>query len=322
MTHVDAVIVGAGVVGLTTAISLAEAGLSTRIVTAAPPAETTSAAAGATWGPVRCGPPERTYEWARTGRSVLSELTAEPAAAVRQVSGMEVATEPASPPAWLDLLPDVRLLGPGELPGGFASGWRYTAPLVTMPLYLAYLRSRYEAFGGTVEVTPVTSLAAVTDAPIVVNCTGIGAHDLVPDPDVYPVRGQVVVAENPGIDEFYIDHTLHGDDYVYIFPHGDVVLLGGTAREGDWDSQPRNDISERILRDCSAVHPRLRGARIVAERVGLRPCRAEVRLEPQALPDGRILWHNYGHGGAGVTLAWGCAREITEGVLAGAGDSH
>ncbi|MDX6421029.1 MAG: hypothetical protein QOG28_5649, partial [Trebonia sp.] len=52
MTNVDAVVVGAGVVGLTTAISLAEAGLATRIVTAAAPAATTSAAAGAIWGPV------------------------------------------------------------------------------------------------------------------------------------------------------------------------------------------------------------------------------------------------------------------------------
>ena len=318
MTHVDAVVAGAGVVGLTTAISLAEAGLSTRILAAAPPERTTSVAAGAIWGPVRCGPPDRTYEWARTGLAVLSKLADEPAAAIRQVSGIEVAAEPASPPEWLDLLPDPRLLGAAELPAGFAAGWHYTAPVVTMPLYLEYLRSRYEALGGVISVTPpLTSLRSVTDAPIVVNCTGIGARDLVPDPEVYPVRGQVVVVENPGIDEFFIDHTLQGDDYVYLFPHGDVVLLGGTAAENDWDSQPRNDIAERIRRDCSAVHPRLRGARIVAQRVGLRPCRPTVRLESQTLPDGRTLWHNYGHGGAGVTLSWGCAREVTEGILAG-----
>ncbi|HEV3380322.1 MAG TPA: FAD-dependent oxidoreductase [Trebonia sp.] len=318
MTHVDAVVAGAGVAGLTTAISLAEAGLSTRIVTAAPPDRTTSAAAGAIWGPVRCGPPDRTHGWARTGLAVLSALADEPAAAIRQVSGVEVAAKPASPPGWMDLLPDMRLLGSDELPAGFTAGWRYTAPVVTMPLYLEYLRSRYAAVGGTISIAPpLTSLRSVPDAPVVVNCTGIGARDLVPDPAVFPVRGQVVVVENPGIDEFYIDHTLHGDDYVYMFPHGDVVLLGGTAAEHDWDRQPRENVAERILRDCSAVHPRLRGARIVTQRVGLRPCRPEVRLESEALPGGRTLWHNYGHGGAGVTLSWGCAREITESVLAG-----
>jgi D-amino-acid oxidase len=313
----DAVVAGAGVVGLTTAISLAEAGLSTRIVTAALPPQTTSVAAGAIWGPVRCGPPDRTYEWARTGLAVLSELAGEPVAGIRQVSGMEVAAEPASPPYWTNLLPDLRLLDDSELPAGFTAGWHYTAPVVTMPLYLEYLRSRYEKLGGVISVEPLTSLTAMADAPVVVNCTGIGARDLVPDPAVVPVRGQVVVVENPGIDEFYIDHTLDGDDYVYIFPHGDVVLLGGTAQEGNWDRQPRQDIAERIMRDCSAVHSRLRGARVVAERVGLRPCRPEVRLEAEALPGGRTLWHNYGHGGAGVTLSWGCAREITERVIGG-----
>jgi D-amino-acid oxidase len=318
MTAVDATIVGAGVAGLTTAISLAEAGLATRVLTAVPPSETTSAVAGAIWGPVRCGPPDRAYEWSRIGLSVLSALADDPATAIRQVSGVEVAATPESPPDWLDLVPGTRLLGPSELPAGFVSGWRYTVPVVTMPLYLEYLRARYLAAGGTITVSPVTSLAADSGgAPIVVNCTGIGARDLVPDPLVEPVRGQVVVVENPGIDEFYIDHTLRGSGYVYIFPHGDVVLLGGTAEEGAWHRSPDPDITERILRDCAAVDPRLRGRRIVAERVGLRPCRPSVRLEPEALPDGRTLWHNYGHGGGGVTLSWGCAREITDAVLAG-----
>jgi D-amino-acid oxidase len=316
MTAVDAVVVGAGVVGLTTAISLAEAGLATRVVTAAPPSETTSVAAGAIWGPVRCGPPERCYAWARTGLDVLSGLAGEPSSGVRQVSGREVCASPTSPPAWVSLLPDVRVLGEGDLPDGFVSGWAYTAPAVNMPVYLEYLLRRYEDLGGAVLAGAVTSLASVA-APVLVNCTGIGARSLVPDPSVVPVRGQVVVAENPGITEFYIDHGNGGTDYVYLFPHGDVVLLGGTADEGASDLAPRPEVSERILRDCAAAFPSLRGARVITERVGLRPVRPSVRLEAEPLPDGRVLWHNYGHGGAGVTLSWGCAAELTSGVLAG-----
>jgi D-amino-acid oxidase len=328
MTHVDALVVGAGVCGLTTAISLAEAGLTTRIQAASPPSQTTSVAAGAIWGPVRCGPADRIREWARVGLEVLSALADEPAAAIRQVSGREVAEAPAEPPEWMDLLnfpvgkdqpAGVRMCTPSELPDGFASGWWYTAPVVTMPLYLDYLRARYEAAGGSIEISSVTSLSSL-DAPVVVNCTGIGARDLVPDPLMVPVRGQVVVVRNPGIEEFYIDHGLHGTDYVYLFPHGGVVLLGGTAEEGAWDWAARPSVSERILRDCAAVFPRLRGAEVVAHRVGLRPCRPAVRLEAEPLPGpgGRVLWHNYGHGGGGVTLSWGCAREITAAVLAGA----
>jgi D-amino-acid oxidase len=317
MTAVDALVVGAGVVGLTTAISLAEAGLSTRIVAAEPAPRTTSFAAGAIWGMVRCGPLSRTHEWAREGLSVLSSLAGVPAAGIRQVSGREVSAEPAAPPEWADLAPSLRACLPAELPSGYACGWRYTAPVITMPVYLDYLRRRYEAAGGSMSYDRITSLSAL-DAPLIVNCTGVGAHDLVPDPDVVPVRGQVVVVRNPGIEEFFVDHTLHGVHYAYVFPHGDVVLLGGTAEEGAWDLSPRPAVATRIVDDCAAFFPGLRGAEIVAHRVGLRPYRPEVRLEAQSLGGGRTLWHNYGHGGAGVSLSWGCAREVTEAVLAAA----
>jgi D-amino-acid oxidase len=55
---------------------------------------------------------------------------------------------------------------------------------------------------------------------------------------------------------------------------------------------------------------------VITERVGLRPVRPSVRLEAEPLSAGRVLWHNYGHGGAGVTLSWGCAAELTAAVLA------
>ncbi|MBV9382848.1 MAG: FAD-dependent oxidoreductase [Streptosporangiaceae bacterium] len=311
----DALVIGAGVCGLTTAISLAEAGLRTRIRTANLPGQTTSVAAGAVWGPVMSGSGGRVREWARTGLEVLTALETEPAAGVRAVTGKEVSRVPADPPVWTDLLPGIRLCGLSELPEGFVAGWHYTAPVVTMPVYLGYLRARFEQAGGQIEVAPVDSLAAM-DAPLVVNCTGTGARDLVPDPSVVPVRGQVVLVANPGIEEFYIDHSQGPPDYVYFFPHGDILLLGGTAEEGAWDMAPRPAAAKRILADCAAADPRLRDARVLGHRVGLRPYRPEVRLEAERLPDGRVLWHNYGHGGAGVTLSWGCAREITEAVLA------
>jgi D-amino-acid oxidase len=316
VTDVDAVVVGAGVVGLTTAISLAEAGLATRVVTAAAPSATTSAVAGAIWGPVRCGPQDRCHAWARTGLEVLSAQAVEPAAGVHQLTGREVCAVFNEPPAWMDLLPDVRVLGADDLPAGNATGWEYTAPAVNMPVYLEYLLRRYERLGGSVSAETVTALASVA-APVVVNCTGIGARTLVPDESVVPVRGQVVVVQNPGITEFYVDHGDDGADYVYVFPHEDVVILGGSAHEGASDLAPRPEVSERILRDCAAVFPALREARVVAERVGLRPVRPSVRLEAETLSDGRVLWHNYGHGGAGVTLSWGCAAELASAVLAG-----
>jgi D-amino-acid oxidase len=310
--HVDALVVGAGVVGLTTAISLAEAGLVTRVLAADPPERTTSYVAGAIWGPVRTSTAGPALEWARVGLAVLSELAADPRAAIRQVSGIMVEATPRPGPDWLPILPDQRPLTAAELPRGFGCGWRYTAPVVSMPAYLAYLAERYQRAGGSITLGPVSSLRAL-QAPLIVNCTGTGARDLVPDPLVVPVRGQVVVVANPGLTEFYRAPS-DGPESVYAFPHEDVVVLGGTADEGAWDLTPDRDVTERILRDCAVACPRLKGAPIIAVRVGLRPYRPEPRLEAEDLAGGRVLWHNYGHGGAGVTLSWGCARELARAI--------
>jgi D-amino-acid oxidase len=310
----DVLVLGAGVSGLTTGICLAEAGLSVTIRTDAPPDRTTSVAAGAVWGVVRVGPPERALGWAQTGLEVLSKLAAEPGTGVRMASGKEVSRAPLEPYHWTSLLPDLRPCRPDELPEGCTSGWHYTAPLATMPVYLSYLRGRFERAGGTLELSPpVGSLAELAgSAPVVVNCSGAAARHLVPDPSVLPVRGQVVLAANPGVEEFFIGRDIVEPPWiVYMFPHGDTILLGGTNQEGDWDKRPKTHIAERIVAHCAGIDPRLRGARILAHRVGLRPYRPEVRLESEAFGAG-VLWHNYGHGGAGISLSWGCAAEIRD----------
>ncbi len=310
----DALVIGAGISGLTTGICLAEAGLAVTIRTASPPERTTSAAAGAIWGLVRVGPRERVLRWGRTGLEIMSRLAAEPGTGVRMVSGREVTRAAPDPHYWTELLPDLRMCRADELPDGFAGGWRYTAPVATMPAYLGYLSDRFARAGGTIEMAPVGSLAEVAGAAaVVVNCTGVAAHHLVPDPAVTPVRGQVVVAANPGIEEFLIDRDEEPPWIVYMFPHGDTVLLGGTNEEGSWDEEPEPEIAERIVAACCAIDPRLRGAAVLGHRVGLRPYRPEVRLEPEPR-DGGVLWHNYGNGGAGVSLSWGCAAEIAAAV--------
>jgi D-amino-acid oxidase len=314
----DVLVIGAGVCGLTTGICLAEAGLSVTIRAAAPPERTTSVAAGAVWGMVRVGPPDRALTWARTGLETLSQLAAEPGTGVRMASGKEVSRTPLEPYRWMKLLPGLRPCEESELPDGFTSGWHYSAPLATMPVYLGYLRARFDRAGGTLEVAAVRSLAALAGAaPAVVNCTGIGARDLVPDPAVVPVRGQVVIAANPGIEEFYVSRDEEPPWITYVFPHGGEVLLGGTNEVGDWDEEPKPSVAERIVAQCAAIDPRLHGVKILEHRVGLRPSRPEVRLESEPLGDG-VLWHNYGHGGAGISLSWGCAAAIAAAILGAA----
>ena len=95
-------------------------------------------------------------------------------------------------------------------------------------------------------------------------------------------------------------------------PRSNDCVLGGTADEGDWNTEPNPETAEGILRRCTALEPRLAGAEILEHRVGLRPGRPEVRLESETLADGTPCVHNYGHGGSGVTLSWGCAEEALE----------
>ena len=237
----DVLVIGAGVSGLTTAICLAEAGLSVTIRTAALPGQTTSVAAGAVWGLTRVGPPDRIVDWGRAGLEALSKLAAEPGTGVRMAAGKEISRAPLAAHDWTGLVTGLRPCEKSELPDGFTAGWHYTAPLATMPIYLDYLQARFGQAGGTLEVSPVRSLGELAGAaPVVVNCSGAAARDLVPDPAVVPVRGQVVIAANPGIEEFLIDRDPEPPWIVYMFPHGDTILLGGTNDEGDRDEGPED----------------------------------------------------------------------------------
>ncbi len=145
---------------------------------------------------------------------------------------------------------------------------------------------------------------------MIVNCAGIGARDLVPDDGLSPVRGQVVVAANPGLSEFFVGEREDPAEVTYIFPHGPLVVLGGTQQHGVPSLRPDPVTADRIMKLCVAVEPRLAEAPVLGHRVGLRPVRDEVRLEVQEVGAGRYLVHNYGHGGAGVTLSWGCAESV------------
>lgn len=61
----------------------------------------------------------------------------------------------------------------------------------------------------------------------------------------------------------------------------------------------------------------MQGAEVLSAWAGLRPARQSgVRLEVEQLPGGRLLVHNYGHGGSGHTLHWGCAGHVAELIAA------
>jgi D-amino-acid oxidase len=311
----NVIVIGAGVSGLTTGICLAEAGWTVRVVAENPPDQTTSAVAGASWGPYMCTD-ARVLPWSDRTLTELEAIAAVgPSTGVRLVHGLEVAREHAEPPDWARRIAGFRMCEPPELPAGYSCGWRYRIPIVDMPVYLHYLRGRLAAAGTTVEIATVNSFDEIADrAPVIVNCTGLGARALVPDLKVSATRGQLVVAENPGVDYFFQDDA-EEIDLTYFLPHGDRIVLGGSAlpdaREEEYDPA----IAEAIIARCAQIEPRLRRPRVLEHRVGFRPMRPEVRVEQETVAGVPVV-HNYGHGGSGLTLSWGCALEVLEQLAA------
>jgi len=302
----DVIVVGGGVIGLTTAVVLAERGARVRVWTREPVELTTSAVAGALWWPYRIEPEALVGEWALQSLAVYEELAARPEeTGVRMVEGVQGETRLDELGPWAARVPGLREARVEEYAGG---GLWARLPLIDMAAHLLWLRGRFLELGGTVEERSVVDLTEVP-ASVVVNCTGLDSLDLVPDPSVRPVRGQLVVVENPGITTWLTSVGHSADTSTYFFPQPDRLILGGTAEEDAWSTTPDPATAEAIIARCAAIRPEIAGARVLAHRVGLRPSRPSVRLERQVLRDGRVLVHNYGHGGAGITVAWGCARE-------------
>ncbi|MFE2598638.1 FAD-dependent oxidoreductase [Streptomyces sp. NPDC059396] len=307
----DVIVVGGGVIGLTTAVVLAESGHRVGVWTRDPLGRTTSAVAGALFWPYRIEPERQVGTWLERSLGHYERLARRPdETGVRIVSGLMADTPLDSLGPWASRVPGLREARTDELPGGFGQALRAAVPLIDMPVHLRYLKERLRAAGGTVERRSITGFGEPAGrAPVVVDCTGIGARLLVADASLYPVRGQVVVVENPGIDEWFVVPAPGSADLTYVMPQPYGVLLGGSATDHSWDLRPDPAEAGAIVARCARIHPALSGARVLEHRVGLRPARPRVRLEAETLPGGARLVHNYGHGGAGVTVAWGCAED-------------
>ena len=293
------IVVGAGVIGLSCAVRLLEAGHRVDVVGRDLPLETTSSVAAAVWSPYS-RPQEHVVRWARAAYDAFAELCDDESAGVVMRTGTELFREPSGDLWWRDALPPGA--GPDRetsLPAGYASGLTMRTPVVEMPVYLRWLAARVDELGGT--VTRMNLSALPTGDALVVNASGIGARLLGGDRTVSPVRGQVVLVEQVGIDHWWID----AETPSYVVPRAHDVVLGGTAIEGEWSRTPEPAVAASILERAARIEPRLAGARVLRHKVGLRPSRPSVRLERV----GDVV-HCYGHGGCGVTVSWGCADDV------------
>src|SRR5688572_21626040 len=255
-------------------------------------------------------PRDRVIGWARASWHRFRELASDPATGVRMSTVLDLSRTPGVRPWWADAVPSVRPADPDELPPGFAAGWAFDAPVIDTRRYLPWLLDQVNALGGRISNRDVVTLdEALAEDDVVVNCTGLGARSLTGDDRLYPIRGQLVHVRDPGLARVLVDEE-GPDGIAYAVPRGDDCVLGGVAQPGDDDLRARPEEAEGILARCGALDARLRDATRLADAVGLRPGRETVRLEAERRAGGKTIVHDYGHGGAGVTLSWGCAMEV------------
>lgn len=253
-------VIGAGIMGLTTARLVQEAGFAVTIHAAALPPETTSDVAGAGWYPsslFRADAVDGAFR-AQLAAAVLHsyrrfQLLAGPEYGVRWASNYELYSTPAPPKAsdpsfselMRPLLPEVAELQPGEHPFGVYHARRYAGMVIEPPRLLRQLLRDFQQAGGIVEVRRFSSPAEIAALPqsLLFNCTGLGSLDLFGDSELRPMRGQLAVL----LPQPEVDYSLTEENGFYMFPRSDGIVLGGTHELDDWNLEPDPATTRRLI---------------------------------------------------------------------------
>jgi D-amino-acid oxidase len=338
-------IVGAGVSGLTCGVIFAERGYRTAIVAKEIGQQTTSGAAAALWFPYDAEPADKVIPWALGTYRMLIDLARNPDSGVSMIELRQFSrTEKIHIPDWAiplgarAIVPSLPPVMSSEVENGaageaatwtgrpeaertrseritslkiFKSGFSLRVPLMDTTIYLDYLANRFVAAGGS--IAPNTHFAQLEDVDpkfaVVINCAGIGARELVRDTDLEPHRGQVAIV--PRIKDLPCAVVCDDAPLMYAIPRRNDYVLGGTNELSN-DLAADSATTTRIVAECTRAL-KIEKPNVLGERVGLRPFRKSgVRVERDQLRDGRAVVHNYGHGGSGFTLSWGCAQGVFE----------
>jgi D-amino-acid oxidase len=323
----DATVVGAGIMGLTTAKLLAEGGMRVSVVSADDPLETTSAAACAVWLPLLVNVKasearQRIERWMRRSHVVFGELATESRYGVRSARmhrfGLDRTERPPFPG---DLLPVVETEGV-EIDDARYLCWSFDTFVIDMPVYLRALVDDLASLKVEIDITAhystIDEACVAAAAPLVFNCTGLGAAGLCDDHTMRPVKGVLLLLNR--VDNF--DDVISLGEFV-VAQRTDALVVGALFDEHFTDPQPTaEDVrklmsfhsrwSGREIPPLGVTVPDLRESGIVAQVGGLRPVRTSgVRLERETRRNSVVI-HNYGHGGAGVTLSWGAVEDAVQ----------
>ncbi|HPH22298.1 MAG TPA: FAD-dependent oxidoreductase [Chitinophagaceae bacterium] len=301
------VVVGAGISGLSTAYELLQAGHRVTVMAKEFSPNITSNKAAAFWFPYHIRNDQRGRDWCKKSYSFFKEKSTDSLTGIGMISIIKASKKGVEDEtSWLDYMPETSFnkLEEAALPNGYDKGYKATVPLIETQIFLPWLMNQIKEKGANIVQQEITDLQELEDNfDVVVNCSALGARQLCNDATVIPFRGQVVLLE-PGLPNYiFLDNQTPS----YIVPRKDATIVGGTYEEGVYDAITEEQSLQEILQKAYTILPALKQRKVIGSWAGLRPFRNLVRLEKE----GNII-HNYGHGGSGFTLSFGCAKQILQ----------
>ena len=315
-------VIGAGLSGLTTATILARRGYDVTVLAEKVGVDSASVIATAIWHVYLVNPDDKkVLDWSSRTLEVLLHLAAtEAKSGVELIEGVELFRDSEEVlPSWSNIPPKFSMLSSTELLNypGIKWGYFISAPVANMEKYLPWLVGEATNSGVQFKEEKMSSLGDVDSVyDLVVSCTGIESKSFVPDRTIVPVRGQYLLLRQAGIEiEKYIGDDHHPEGMSYAIVRDGDLLIGGTEEFGvstlNFDQDPKT-----ILSRAANFTPEVARTDVheYEKVVGIRPYRpAGVCLEMTSRTTryGTVpVIMNYGHGGSGFSLSWGCAEEV------------
>eukprot|EP00929_Paragymnodinium_shiwhaense_P122794 TRINITY_DN958_c0_g1_i1.p1 TRINITY_DN958_c0_g1~~TRINITY_DN958_c0_g1_i1.p1 ORF type:complete len:460 (+),score=59.18 TRINITY_DN958_c0_g1_i1:162-1382(+) len=383
-----ALVVGNGIIGLSTAICLQRQKFSVVIVTSEKRSwrewleknelsqnPSPSAVAGGWWFPFHAEPADKVEGWGLRTLEILRKQMTDETSAYKHVleeSPSVVAESPETPlPKWTRSEAHQTLhsftattgaaaarelethfgseAGLHELPDAFGEcTWFMKSVVADSPRYAALLEEEFRANGGEIcynetldSHASVVTRAEEVNAVCVVNCAGTVAAKLSgsdAEDSVVPGRGILSVWRRPksvdgssylpecSIIKFLFDgktadgkYEMNRTDMAYVIPRGGIVACGGCVRLNDHTAVSDTE-KDRLLSNAKTLMPALVEANpdgplfSIASWRPIRPKGIACEVDDAFAAEGctKFWANNYGHGGAGWTLFWACAEELSE----------
>lgn len=227
-------------------------------------------------------------------------------------------------------------------------GWSFKCFFVDWPLYASQLFNWYSDIGGECIKRHLTRQdIRDLDAPLLINCTGARSRQLFEDREdfCFLLGKSLIIKDAPKIDtlssittynftpgaEIY-SHSSGCPVDLYCYPRNSGWVLGGSRLHGHIDAKgrwkgeqwtgrmlsidkqqipaPIYEINRELIQHLYEIDIENYTLQAKSGYRFMRDSKTDgLRLEEDQ-QHGKTVIHNYGHGGAGVTLSWGSALQV------------